>query len=378
MIYSCPSCGKTYSLTEPIYRCTCGSFLELKREMFLSPDAETDIPVSGGHAQTIWRYRELLGLPPQIETVSLGEGLTPTIKREIDGIDIYLKLDFLQPTGSFKDRGASLLVGAARHMGVSEIIDDSSGNAGAAIAAYSAAAGIQCRIFVPDYTPEGKIVQIRYYNAEVVRVAGTRQDTNDAALTAAQNAYYAGHLWNPLFSHGSATIAYELSEFFIESVPPVVMVPLGGGSNIEGIYRGFRDLLRVGKIRQMPKLIGVQSTNCAPIHTAFQQGLTESSIVEIQPTIADGIAVQNPPRSRAVLQALRESGGYTISVEEKEILSALRKLSSMGIYVEPTSASVLAGWKRISLEEQQNAVLILTGSGLKETSKLSSLLKNEK
>ncbi|MFO7850366.1 MAG: threonine synthase [Spirochaetia bacterium] len=369
MYYSCSSCGKEYSIAEKLYRCTCGEPLELEYD---NTHREIDSEDKG---RSIWRYKSLLGLPSDLTPISLGEGFTPVIKRRIEGTELFLKLDFLQPSGSFKDRGASVLISMVHNLGITEIVDDSSGNAGAAISAYSAAAGIKCKIFVPDYTPEGKLSQIRFYNADVVKVRGTRQDTNEAAVAASEHTYYASHLWNPLFSLGSASIAYELWEHFNGHLPAVVIVPLGGGGNLEGIYIGFKRLYQAGHIAHIPKIIGVQSANCSPIHTAYEAGLSDSnSEVDVTSTVAEGISVQNPPRARAVLEAIRGTQGFTLAVSEEEIISASRLLFSMGICVEPTSATVVAGWKKLNRALKKEAVLILTGSGLKETTKLSTLL----
>jgi len=250
MQYICYLCHSRYDVTPTIFRCSCGGFLAAEggkpftRKALASRDT------------TIWRYREVFGLSEDIEPVSLGEGQTPLIKRQIDGANLFFKMDFLQPTGSFKDRGASLLISVVKKLGIKEVVEDSSGNAGAAIAAYSAAAGIFCTVFVPDYTPEEKLTQIKLYGARVVKVAGTRQGTNDAAVKAAQNTFYASHLWNPFFVSGIQSSAFEIWEELGEKVPPVVVVPLGSGGLLEGLFMGFKLLLNAGYVKQIPRMIG--------------------------------------------------------------------------------------------------------------------------
>ena len=166
MGYICFSCEERHPFERRIFRCDCGGFLPVEGyEIFPQEELE-------GRDLTIWRYREAFGLPGDVEPVSLGEGFTPLIKREIDGTELYLKLDFMQPSGSFKDRGASVLISFVRWLGVTDVVEDSSGNAGAAISAYAAAAGLNCTVFVPDYTPEGKLTQIRLYGAKVSRSRG--------------------------------------------------------------------------------------------------------------------------------------------------------------------------------------------------------------
>ena len=367
MSYVCFSCGKKYSLTEKIFRCTCGGFLEMEENLKFPEEA------LASRDRSIWRYKEAYGLPRDIVPVSLGEGHTPLISRKIGGDDLCLKLDFLQPTGSFKDRGASLLMSMVKYLGVAEVVEDSSGNAGAAVSAYAAAAGIACRVFVPDYTPDGKLIQMRFYNAEVEKIPGTRQDTNYAAIRASQNTFYASHLWNPVFPLGYKSTAYEIWEDLGKEVPDTVIIPLGGGGNLEGIHLGFTSLLQAGLIDRLPRLVGVQAENCSPLHTAFQEGREDAAEIQVKSTVAEGIAVQKPPRAGAVLKALRESRGRTMAVSEEEILSAAGSLFSLGLYVEPTSAAVLAGWNKLEPEERKSSVLVLTGSGLKETTKLNEI-----
>jgi len=368
MKYICYLCHSKYDVSPTIFRCRCGGFLSTEwGKPFLRQELAT-------RDTTIWRYREAFGLPENIKPVSLGEGQTPLIKRQIDGIKLFFKMDFLQPTGSFKDRGASLLISVVKTLGVKEVVEDSSGNAGAAIAAYCAAADISCTVFVPDYTPEEKLTQIKLYGARVVKVAGTRQDTNDAAVKAAKHTFYASHLWNPFFVKGMQSSAFEIWEELGGKVPHMVLVPLGSGGLLEGMFMGFKLLSDAGYAEHIPKMVGVQAENCQPLHSAFKKGLDNYDDVEVKSTVAEGISVQKPPRSKAVLESIRGSNGYTLSVSEDEILKALQTLLSMGIYVEPTSASAFAGWYRLSSSEKEGAVVVLTGAGLKETGKIGDLL----
>jgi len=367
MSYKCFSCGKKHSLEQKIFRCDCGGFLEVEcKEIFPKKQLKS-------RNFSIWRYREAFGLPPGLEAVSLGEGRTPFVKRNIDGNEVIFKLEYMQPSGSFKDRGASVLISLVKALSVTRVVEDSSGNAGSAISAYSAAAGIGCAVYVPEYTPEGKLVQIRLYGAEVIKVPGKRQDANDAVIEAAQSAYYASHLWNPFFVMGMKSVAFEIWEGLNQKIPPLVIVPLGAGSNIEGLYLGFTALVQAGYVKEIPRLIGVQAENCPPIHRAFQSGMDDFSDIDVDITIAEGIAVQKPPRARAVLQAIRKSQGQTLSVSEEEILQATRRLFSMGFYVEPTSAAAFAGCLKLNPAERKDALIILTGSGLKESKKLGEL-----
>ncbi len=354
-------------MSEKRFRCDCGGFLEVEVEKIFPKNKLYKRDTS------IWRYREAFGLPEGLATVSLGEGFSPVIKRVVEGTALYFKLDYMQPTGSFKDRGASVLMTLVKSLGVQSVVEDSSGNAGAAVSAYAAAAGIGCTIFVPGYTPEGKLVQIQLYGSEVVKVPGKRQDANDAAIRASDKSFYASHLWNPFFPIGLQSSAFEIWEAFDGDTPGSIVVPVGSGGYLEGLFLGFKRLKDAGYINRIPRIIGVQAEKCQPIHRAFIDGLDSYAEIEVDVTVAEGIAVQKPPRASAVLAAIRESGGKTISVSENEIIESLGKLFKLGIFVEPTSASVFAAWYKLEVAERENALLILTGSGLKEVKKLVEL-----
>lgn len=295
------------------------------------------------------------------------------VTERVDGMEVRFKLDYLMPSGSFKDRGASVLVSLCKALGIEELVEDSSGNAGAAMAAYCAVAGIKCKIFAPAYTPDGKLIQTRLYGAEVVKVPGTRQDTNDAVLEAAKTTYYGSHLWNPYFVQGHMSTAFELWEQLRGEVPQSLVVPLGSGGYLEGIYRGFQTLHVSGLVRTIPRLIGVQAHNCRPLYEALLLGLDQGAPVEVQPTVAEGIAVSRPPRASAVLEAVRRSGGTILSVSEDAIRAAHALLLRYGFYTEPTSAAALAGWLQLPHAERENAVILLTGHGLKESEKIARI-----
>ncbi len=367
MNYSCDLCGKTYDVYEKIFRCLCGGFLEL--------DLPDSFPKNlSGRDYSIWRYREAFSLPPNSREVSLGEGATPVIQRSIDGSALFFKLEYMQPSGSFKDRGASVLISLINSLdGVTDVVEDSSGNAGAAISAYSTAAGLGCTIFTPDYTPDGKLTQMLSYGASVEKIPGNREQCSLAAIKASEGAVYASHLWNPYFIMGLQSSAFEIWEKFQGKIPPLVIVPTGSGGLLEGLYSGFKALSEWGYLRHRPRLVGVQAINCSPIHSAFTKNQDDIEFFEPKPTVAEGIAVPKPPRARAVLRAIRESGGFTIGVSEEDILAAAGRLYSMGLFIEPTSASVLAAWMQMDKKLREGALLLLTGSGLKETAKIASL-----
>ncbi|HWB48095.1 MAG TPA: threonine synthase [Stellaceae bacterium] len=365
--YRCPACGKTIAADRPIWRCDCGSHLNLAPGEGLSRGR-----IDTGDA-SLWRYRAALGLqgPPR---VSLGEGWTPLVQRGWDGAPIRFKLESQMPTGSFKDRGTAVMLNHLLEVGVGPIHEDSSGNAGSSIATYAAAAGIPCRIFVPATAPRGKVVQIAASGAAVEAISGTRQDVTDAALAAASGAsFYASHNWQPFFIEGTKTLAYELWEQLGFAVPDNVLVPTGYGSNILGLERGFDELMRRGEVNRMPRLFAVQAANCA----AFAAAWAGDTAFSPRPTMADGIATAKPVRTAEVLAALRRSGGGVIAVPEEEIAPALLRLGRLGLYVEPTSATAGAALTRLladgTVTPSETTVAVITGHGLKAADKIAEV-----
>jgi threonine synthase len=313
---------------------------------------------------------------PEVEPVALGEPITPLVEwPRDDGVEVLLKLEGTLPTGSFKDRGSALLAGwLARHRARSAVID-SSGNAGASLAAYCARAGIACDVYAPATAAPPKLTQIRAYGARVHLVAGPRQAAADAAVAAAEGgAVYAAHAWSPLFTAGTATCAIELHEQLGGRVPDAVVVPVGAGTLFLGIRRGYAD---VGAARA-PRLFGVQTTACPPLALAHERGEAEPAPVTPRRGAAEGILIARPPRGAEVLAAARETGGAIIAVEDDAVWRALAKLARSGVYVEPTSAAAVAGLELLidtgRLGSAQRVVVILTGTGLKASAQIAAAL----
>jgi threonine synthase len=311
--------------------------------------------------------------------VSLGEGWTPLVAGDFGGTPVLYKLEFVMPTGSFKDRGTTVMVSYLKSRGIDRVLEDSSGNAGASLAAYAAAAGMRCRILVPQTASYPKIAQIAATGADVVTVEGSRQDVADAALRQSAEIFYASHNWQPFFVEGVKTLAYELWEQLGFRAPDNVVVPLGYGSNVLGCDRGFAELARRGEIGRRPRLFGVQAANCAPYHAAFQAGVEHLVPTPITSTVAEGIASARPTRVAEVLRAVRESGGAVVAVDEAAIVAALGDLARRGLYVEPTAAAAGAGLARLvasgAIRPPETTVLVLTGSGLKASATIGELLK---
>lgn len=363
----CSQCATQYPETQPRWRCGCGGYLILH-----APGMFTRKSLSG-RPKSLWRYREALGLRDAANTVTLGEGFSPLVDGCGNGT-LLLKLDFLCPTGSYKDRGSTVMLSKLKEWGVSEVIEDSSGNAGASIAAYAALAGIRAKVFVPASTSAGKAAQIGMYGAELVKVSGSREDTTAAAVHAARDGFYASHNWSPYFLAGMKTAAYELAEQLDWKAPDWVVVPVGGGGLLVGMYLGFKDLVSAAFVDRVPRFAAVQASACDPVYRAWRDGFEDVPAIHKGQTAAEGISVAKPVRGAAILQAIRDSDGIVTTVEDDEVWTALAKLGGQGIYVEPTAAAAPAALRRLhedgTIGAAEQVVVMLTGSGLKATDKI--------
>nr|WP_290665628.1 pyridoxal-phosphate dependent enzyme [Ardenticatena sp.] len=340
------------------WRCpACGGVLDLLLPTF-QPDAIES------HEASLWRYAASL---PVKRTVSLGEGFTPLVPlSHTPDPRVMAKLEFAMPTGSFKDRGTAISINVLLQNGVREVVEDSSGNAGASLAAYAAAAGIRARIFTPAHAAEGKKQQMRIFGADVVEVPGPRRAASEACLRAAEEHVYASHAWSPLHLVGLMTCAWELWEQ-LGDAPTAIVCPVGQGGLFLGLWRGFQALRAAGCITRMPRMFAVQSTACAPITTAWY--LKEPDPIQVieGTTIAEGIRIAQPIRGREVLGAIRSSGGAAFAVSDEAIRAAHKWLARRGLFVEPTSAVVGVPLEEVCERTREDGaiVLMLTGSGLK-------------
>ena len=304
----------------------------------------------------------------------MGVGWTPLVPVSVAGRKVYLKLEFLSPSGSFKDRGVNAMVNQLAAMGASSLAEDSSGNAGASLAAHAARFGLEAEVFVPATTSPAKIRQIAIYGATVTPVPGPRQASAEAVQASLRpGRAYASHAYNPAYLAGQITAAYELWEQLGRSAPDWVILPAAQGGQFLGLYFGFSQLLEAGLVSKLPRLVAVQAERIAPIVKAWDAGLDR--IPAIQPagqTLAEGAAIPRPVRDRRILQALRESGGTAVAVSEDEITTAQQAMAHLGYYIEPTSALAYAGYLRLTdrIGVGERVVLTLTGSGLKGKTKL--------
>lgn len=360
-ILQCQACLSQHDPSQPIWRCPCGGLLDVEMEpRFPWPAMQVRPP-------GLWRYRE--ALPVYGQPVSLGEPQTPLLEVTDAPFQLLLKVDYLFPSGSFKDRGATVLLTKVKELGLSAVLEDSSGNAGAAIAAYAARAGISATIYVPASAPPAKIAPIQLYGANLVRVPGSRSDTSQVAWQEAQGTYYASHVWNPFFVEGTKTIAFEIWDQLGQQVPDWVIAPVGHGTLLLGLYRGFRHLLAAGLIQRLPRIVGVQASACSPLVQAFQRNLGQLPELHPEETQADGIAISHPVRWQQILRAVTETAGTMVAVTEVEIRQALLYWAGRGLLMEPTSAVALAAlvdlWEAGTVRPSDRIVVPITGAGAK-------------
>ncbi|MFF8641972.1 pyridoxal-phosphate dependent enzyme [Streptomyces sp. NPDC015345] len=315
-----------------------------------------------GRVNSLWRYAEALPLPAP--AISLGEGRTPLVELTPE---VSAKLDFLMPTLSFKDRGAVVLAALAGHLGPDRVIADSSGNAGTAVAAYCARAGLPCTVYVPAGTPPRKLAQIGAHGARLEVVDGGRESTARAARAAAgtPGTFYASHVHNPYFLQGTKTYVHELWEDLGGRLPDALVVPVGNGTLLLGAALAVRELHAAGLIAKAPALYAVQAAAVAPLAEAWRAGAAD--LVGETPaaaTSAEGIAIPRPPRARQILAAVREFRGSFLTVSDEQIAAARRDLAARGLYVEPTGVACWAAVRDGALDGR-TAVVPLCGAGAK-------------
>lgn len=311
----------------------------------------------------VWRYAFSFPYISEADIVTLGEGWTPLVK--FSGNTLF-KLENLNPTGSFKDRGSTALISALRRIikkAGGYISEDSSGNAGASVAAYAARAGLKARIYVPEAVSGPKFNQIQFYGAEVAKVSGDRGAVADAAQKHENRKFYVGHILHPLFSDGIRTLAYEIVEQMNWQSPEFVYVPVSAGTLLLGVIAGFSHLLQSGTIKSMPTIVACQTSQVSPLYHRFKN-LKYTPPTRVT-SVADALISVNPPLLELMTKALHEVQGDAAIVGENETISAFRELASRGFYVEPSSAVAYAAFKKQaadgSVSKKSRVVLVLTG-----------------
>jgi threonine synthase len=366
-----PRSGERYPLDRPRW---CADGL---KPLLISPQRGITRDEIELGTRSLWRYQA--SLPVEIsKPISLGEGCTPLVQREWDDFRPFFKLEWFNPTCSFKDRGTAVMLSYLRQLGVEAVLEDSSGNGGASVAAYGAAGGMRVKIIAPAYTSPAKIAQVRAYGAELQLVEGPREESEKEAIRQSDRIFYSSHNWQPFFLQGTKSIAYELWEDFDFEVPDNVIVPVGAGSTLLGCHIGFGELLAAGQIKKLPRLFAAQPFNCSPVDASFKAGVDTPVPRAVNKTIAEGTAIAHPLRLREMIHALRETGGETVAVSEQEIVAALKRLARLGLFAEPTSAGAAAALTRLIernvINARERTVVLISGTGIKTASAIAELL----
>ncbi len=365
--------GNRYDVAGPQWRGIDGSPLALSALPGLTPD-QVDTA-----ERSLWRYQAAIPVDPR-HRLSLGEGFTPMPALDWHGRRIHFKLEWFNPTSSFKDRGVSVMMSHLRSLGATRVLEDSSGNGGSAVAAYAAAAGIEAKILVPQATSPSKIMQSRAFGAQIQLVEGTRDAVADEAIRQSEQIPYASHNWHPFFLQGVKTIAYEIWETLGFAVPDNIVLVAGAGSIVLACDIAFTELLSAGVIDRRPRLLVGQPEHWATIADTVNDQDPTARATRI-PTIAEGASIAHPVRLPEVVAAIRRSNGAAIAVAETEIRSAVRELAVRGLYAEPTSAVAAAALNHYlttgAIAAQETTVVVLTGSGLKSAHAMDQIFAED-
>lgn len=374
----CLKCKSSFPVDDPVWQCEeCGSLLKVSYD-FQRIKEEARRENLKLRPTNLWHYRKFLPVKDDTNIVSLGEGWTPIVSSRYFakklGLKLSFKLEFLNPTSSFKDRGTTVMLSKLKELGVKKVADDSSGNAGSSLACYAAKEGLNCTIYTPEHASKGKLSQIKMYGAKLKTIPSFRDKVTQkikADCRDNQDLYYASHNLNPFFLEGTKTLAYEVAQQLEWQPPDHILFPVGGGGLIVGSYNGFKELFDLGWIKEVPKHHAIQSKACQPIVKAFEEDLNYVPEVEIEETVAEGIHIKKPERAGEILKSIHQSRGSAIAVTEDEILRYYRGIAYReGIFCEPTSAVPLAGLAKLRknsvIKAGESVLLPITGSGLKD------------
>ncbi len=327
--------------------------------------------------RSLWRYRAALPVDFR-DPITMGEGCTPLAERAWGDLRAFFKLEWFSPTGSFKDRGSSVMLSFLRRN------RDRRGAGGQLrqrrfpIAGFGAAGDLRVKILAPAYTSPAKIAQVRAYGAQVQLVEGPREESEAEAIRQSHETFYASHNCQPFFLEGTKSLAYELWEDFGFKAPDNIVIPVGGGGLLLGCYLGFKELLAAGQIARLPRLFAAQPLNCSPVEASFAAGVDTPIPRDVRKTVAEGTSIKRPLRLREMIRALRESEGGAVAIPEEGIVTALGRLASRGLFTEPTSATAAAALDRLrasgAIATNEKTVAVLTGTGLKAASTVAELL----
>jgi len=367
----CITCGAEYGVNEIIYIChECGSVLEV----LCSPEVSKD--VFSCRKSTMWKYKEFMPVDPS-KIVSLGEGGTPFCKcdklGDKLGIDLYVKVEGSNPTGSFKDRGMSVGITKALELGVDIVGCASTGNTSASLAAYAARAGLRCIVLLPSgKVAIGKLAQAMFHGAEVLSVRGNFDEALETITALAlQGKLYLLNSVNPFRLEGQKSIGFEIVDDLGWKSPDRIILPVGNAGNISAIWKGVKEFYNAGFIGDLPMMTGIQAEGAAPIVRAIRENKDDIVPFENPETVATAIRIGAPVSAKKALAAIYESDGFAETVTDEEILSAQKLLArTEGIGVEPASAASIAGLMKLvdngEVDKKEQVVCIVTGHLLKD------------
>jgi len=329
----------------------------------------------GTREKSLWRYREVLPLPGNVEPVSLGEGGTPLLRAQKFGgdINLWIKDESINPTQSFKARGMSVAVSMAKHLGATKLAVPSAGNAGGALAAYAARAGLKAHIFMPRDTPRANIIECRELGAHVALINGLITDCGaEIARRKTKEGWFdVSTLKEPYRVEGKKTLGYELAEQFNWELPDLILYPTGGGTGLIGMWKAFDEMQALGWIgRKRPRMFAVQATGCAPIVRAFEAGEKSAGEFPNAHTIASGLRVPKAIGDFLILNILRQSNGGAIAVADNEMIRVTREVgSNEGLFIAPEAAACFDALKSLrsagKIRSGERVVIFNTGSGIK-------------
>jgi len=375
----CINCKTAYGIDEIVYFCKkCGDILEIKfgleelAEAFQKSDWRSK-PLS------VWRYRDFLPIHEASQIVTLGEGGTGLHRSEHLGAELglknlYVKNEGENPTGSFKDRGMTVGVTKALELGARHVICASTGNTSASLAAFAARAGIKCTVLIPSgKIAYGKLSQAMIHGAKVLQVRGNFDQALEFVLKLADKHkdIYLLNSINPFRIEGQKSLGYEICEQLNCEPPDRIVIPVGNAGNISAVWKGLTEFYKLGYIKKLPKMTGIQAAGSAPIAQAIKKGNDKIVPVENPETIATAIRIGAPVSWKKAVNAIHESKGTAETVTDEEILDAQKILARIeGIFVEPASASSIAGLKKLVnngvISKDERVVCITTGHGLKD------------
>ncbi|MCC7553141.1 MAG: threonine synthase [Methanobacteriaceae archaeon] len=367
----CVVCGEEYNNDEIIYTCTnCGSVLELVNDVDVSKN------IFENRKDTLWKYKELIPVNED-KIVTIGEGGTPFCKcdklGEELGVELFVKVEGSNPTGSFKDRGMTVGMTKAMDLGVDTVGCASTGNTSASLAAYAARAGLRCIVFLPSgKVALGKLAQAMFHGAEVVSLRGNFDEALEAMTSLALEKHlYLLNSINPFRLEGQKTIGYEIAQDLEWKSPDRIILPVGNAGNISAIWKGISEFYDMGFIDSKPMMTGIQAEGACPITNAFRKKSMEIDPVENPETIATAIRIGSPVSYTKALNAIYDSNGYSQTVSDEEILAAQKLLAQKeGIGVEPASAASIAGLRKLKdegvIDKGEQIVCVVTGHLLKD------------